>query len=70
MLLPNLIPLIDVTFSTPTGDYAHRSCRFAVGPVASKRTDRLGTFLSNPVVKKKWSSFRLADDPLRTIASL
>src|SRR6266568_9505587 len=23
MLLPNLIPLIDVTFSTPTGDYAH-----------------------------------------------
>jgi hypothetical protein len=21
MLLPNLIPLIDVTFSTPTGDY-------------------------------------------------
>jgi hypothetical protein len=24
MLLPNLIPLIDVTFSTPTGDYTHR----------------------------------------------
>ena len=36
-----------------TGDYAHRSCRFAVGTVASKRMDRLGTFLSNPVVKKK-----------------
>jgi hypothetical protein len=23
MLLPNLILLIDVTFSTPTGDYTH-----------------------------------------------
>jgi hypothetical protein len=37
---------------------------FAVGTVASKRMDRLGTFLSNPVVKKKLS--QLADDPLRT----
>jgi hypothetical protein len=24
MLLPNLIPPIDGTFSTPTGDYTHR----------------------------------------------
>jgi len=27
MLLPNLIPLIDVTFSTPTGDYTHSADR-------------------------------------------
>jgi hypothetical protein len=36
-----------------TGDYAHRSCRFAVGTVASKHMDRLATFLSHPVVTKK-----------------
>jgi hypothetical protein len=29
------------------------SCRSAVGTVASKGVDRLSTFLSNPVVKKK-----------------
>ena len=32
---------------------AHRFLPFAVGAVASKGMDRLVTFLSNPVVKKK-----------------
>jgi hypothetical protein len=27
--------------------------QFAVGTVASKGKDRLGTFLSNPIIKKK-----------------
>jgi hypothetical protein len=33
MLLTNLIPLIDVTFSTPTGDYTQISIVFVSGRI-------------------------------------
>jgi hypothetical protein len=37
MLLPNLIPLIDVTFSTPTGHYTHSADRPYFGRITSKQ---------------------------------
>jgi hypothetical protein len=44
MLLPNLIPLIDVTFSTPTLDYAQNSSMSELGHAAegAEKSDRRG----------------------------
>jgi len=38
MLLPNLIPLIDVTFSTPTPDFVNHHRRATIAPCLDENT--------------------------------
>ena len=56
MLLPNLIPLIDVTFSTPTGDSAQNGGQDA-SSAKNLAKERIGFSLSS---HKPRSSFSLS----------